>query len=198
MKYLLNTPYKGTRDYIQGGDLYNSINEILPRILKQENSYINQLSFSTFSYNLCKLILEEDINGQTIIGKGTITLDDNSKKKFGLIETTEIPSMRLPFDEESLVSQARFTDQSIELQGLTPFTSIETIVALTKALSNKEMPLEKGKWVFGKIDLTSALTSIKDSITIECINSVAGRFSVNKIMIDGKQVGKIQFIVGTP
>lgn len=198
MIHLMDMPYKGSRTYIHGSDLFNNISNLLPELLNQEKPYISQLSFSTFSYNLCNLVFDETLDTQTIMGKGKITLDDGSQKAFYLHKTEEIPSRRVPFNEEDLVALAKYTNQSVELKGESPFTSIETIIALTKALSYKNMPLQEGKWVFGRIDLNTPLTSIKSSIIIECTNSVAGRFSVNDITIDDQPVGKIQFIVGTP
>ncbi len=198
MKYILNTPHKGSRTYIQGGDLFNSISDTLPKLFTQQNSFISQLSFSRFAYHLCELVIDENIEAQSIMGKGVITLDDNTKQNFYLIETATLPSERIPFDEDSLVARAQYGERTIELDNKPAFSSIETIIALTKALSYKIMPLQQGKWVFGKIELTVALPEINNSVIIESMSSVAGRFSINSIVIDGNPVGKIQFIVGSP
>lgn len=198
MRYLLNTPYKGSRHYIQGGDLFNSVSHKLLELFGQQRPYVSQLSFPRFAYHLCDLVIDESVDAQSIMGKGAITFEDKSKKSFCLAETTTLPSERVPFDEDSLVAQAKYTGRSIELSGKPPFSSIETVIALTKALSYKNMPLQQGKWVFGRIDLMIALPAIGHSVSIENVSSVAGRFNTNNIMIDDNLVGKIQFIVGSP
>lgn len=198
MKYLLNTAYKGSRQYIQGGDLFNSIEDKLFELFEQKTPYISLLSFSHFAYHFCELVIDENVETQNIVGKGSVSFEDNTKKNFYLTETTKTPTERVPYDEDSLVALAQYTEHSIQLSDKSPFSSIETIIALTKALSYKNMPLQQGKWVFGRIDLTTALPEIKHSVLIEAVSSVAGRFSVNNIIIDGNLVGKIQFIVGSP
>lgn len=198
MRCLLNTPYKGSRHYVHGSDLFNNISHKLLELFEQHSPFVSQLSFSRFAYHLCDLVFDESVEAQGIMGKGTVTFEDNTKKSFYLAETTSIPVERVPFDEDSLVAQASYTGRSIELSGKPPFSSIETIIALTKALSYKNMPLQQGKWVFGRIDLMVALPTIDHSVAIENISSVAGRFNTNNILVDGNLVGKIQFIVGSP
>lgn len=197
MKTLLNTPYKGSRHYIHGSDLFNKINEILSATPEYRPYYVSQLVFTRFTYHLCELVIDEVVEPQLIAGKGIISSVDN-KKNFYLVETGSPPSERYPFDEESLVATAKYHDSSITLNQDSGYTSIETIIALTKALSYKLMPLNKEKWVFGRIDLKSSLPVITHSITIKQSNAIQGRFSVNNIEIDGNSVGKIQFITGNP
>jgi hypothetical protein len=198
MKYVLNTPYKGSRHYVQGGDLFNSISQKSLELFQQRKPYVSQLSFSNFAYHLCNFVVDESADIQSITGKGVITFDDATKKHFYLTETSTVPSERVPFDEDGLVAKAKYTERSIQLSGKPPFSSIETVIALTKALSYKNMPPHQGKWVFGRIDLTRALPEISNSVIVESISSVAGRFGIYNIVIEGDSVGNIQFIVGAP
>lgn len=197
MQYLLNTPYKGSRHYIHGSDLFNKITKIVYSTPEYESYYVSQLVFTRFTYHLCELVIDEVVEPALIAGKGIISTLD-SKKNFYLVETGNSPTERYPFDEESLVAKAEYYDSSITLNQAPDYTSIETVIALTKALSYKLMPLDKEKWVFGRIDLKSSLPIINNSITINQNNAIQGRFSVNDIEIDGKSIGRIQFITGNP
>lgn len=200
MRYPLSTPFKGTRHYIHGSDLFNTAEAFADLATGAKGAHIRKLAFTRFAYNQCALIMSKcatDEDGHEI-GNGEFSLPDGSYQPFCLCEGAQSPLERRPYDEDGMVSAASFAAQSATLQAPIQYSSIEAVIALTKVINYRLSPPKVGKWVFGKIELTKALPAIQNFLTIERIKSVPGRFSVNGINIDGDTVGTIQFIVGAP
>lgn len=200
MKYPLLTPFKGTRHYIQGPDLFNAVQALALFATGAKGAYVSKLAFTRFAYFKCDLVLSPEATDTACnpMGEGEFSLPDGRHQPFLLSEGTQAPLERRPYDEDSMVVSASYAGQVATLQAPIQHSSIEAVVALTKVLNYRLSPPKTGKWVFGKIDLTKALPSIQNHLTITRTKSVSGRFSVNDINIDGARVGTIQFIVGAP
>jgi hypothetical protein len=200
MKYSLLTPYKGSRHYIHGSDLFNAAQAAADIATGVKGSYINKLSFTRFAYFQCELVVDPDGTESDInqMGEGVYRLPDGQQKPFYLHEGKELPFERCPYDEDGMVSRAIFSNQAATLQAPIKYSSIEAVIALTKVLNYRLASPKSGKWVFGKIELHIALPLIMQALTITRTKSVTGRFSTNEIDIDGVTVGSIQFIVGAP
>ena len=198
MKIQLDISYKGSRQYIHGTDLFNAIQAAASGTISGKGAYVNKFGLSRFAYHLCELCLDQCAGTGAKVGEGELTLDDGSHTTFSLYETSQRPTERRPYDEDSMVAVAAFDGQSATLQAPIGYTTIEVVIALTKVLNYRLATPKQGKWVFGKIELNQALPTIKESVTITRTKGVPGRFSVNEIVIDGRNVGAIHFIVGTP
>lgn len=198
MRQLLDTPFKGNRHYIHGSDIFNRISQHIKTLFPDAGAYISKLHFNAFGYHLYEMVLDETLDIEKVVGGGELTFVDGTRKSFHLCETDTVPQERVPYDEDSFVANATYEDITIRFDGPSPFTSIETVIALTKALSYRLMPLQSGKWVFGRLDLLMPLPAITTSVVITRTAVLGNRFSVNKIEIDGQHVGQIRFIVGTP
>jgi hypothetical protein len=200
MKLTLKTPFKGSRHYVQGGDLFNAVQANAEIATGARGAYISSLSFNRFAYHLCDLIVDDHANQlfHNAMGTGEFTLPDGTKRSFHLIEGRNAPRERVPYDEDGYMEPAVFTEQAATLLVPIAITSIEAVIALTKVLNYRLSIPKAGKWVFGKITLKEALQPIESSLSITRAKSVPGRFSVNDITIDDRHIGVIQFIVGAP
>jgi hypothetical protein len=200
MKHTLQTPFKGTRHYIHGSDLFNTAQAIAECVTGVKGAYISKLAFTHFAYHLCELTLTEDeVDGAANkMGEGEFKYPYGKYQPFFLYEGAESPLDRTPYDEDGLVAAATYVDQAATLQAPLKYSSIEAVIALTKALNYRLTTPKMGKWVFGKIELTQALPAVQNYLTITRIKAVPGRFSINEINIDGVAIGTIQFIVGAP
>lgn len=197
MRYKLDFSYKGARNYLQGGDFFNAIQAVVDSLDGFRGSYVSKLSLAHFSYHLCELCFDE-MGEKHSVGSGELTLQDNSRKFFWLKEGFEKPAHRTPYNEGSIVRNARYEGQSVVLQASVPYSTIEVVIALTKDLHYRLSPIEEGKWVFGRIDLNQRLPIINRSVSIARVKHLPLRFSVSEIKIDGIMIGEIQFIVGRP
>jgi hypothetical protein len=198
MNIQLQTPFKGPRHYIQGGDIFNEIENQLHRLPRYAGAYVSNLTFQKFSYHLCELVLGGASPPEPYAAKGEVSWPDGSKQAFHVIETEVPPGARVPYDEEAMVSHAVYDGTKVNLGAPIPYSTIEAAIALTKVLNYKLNPPRTGKWIFGRIDLVKPLPSIQTSVQIEQAQALPGRFSRNEIVVDGERVGTIQFIVGSP
>lgn len=200
MNFPLNTPFKGARHYIQGGDLFNAAEAVAAQVTGANGAYISKLMFTKFAYNLCYLVpvSEAGVADGNTMGEGEFALPDGRDLQFFLCQGAESPRSRVPYDEEGMVSTATYTARAATLQAPIAYSSIEAVIALTKALNYRLSAPKIGKWVFGKLALNQAMPVIQTGLTITCTKAVPGRFSVNEINIDGVTIGNIHFIVGAP
>lgn len=194
----LELAFKGARHYIQGGDFFNAVESTVRLLFGEQRAHIGRLSFTRFSYHITDLCIDEEFDPTSSVGQGELVLIDGCRKSFWLREGIRVPSGRRPYDEDGMVAFANFSDNSATLNAPIQYTPIEAVIALTKVLNYRLATPSQGKWVFGMIDLNQALPAIGKDLTITRIKGVPGRFSVNEIVIDGRQVGIIQFIVGSP
>jgi hypothetical protein len=195
----LNLQFKGQRDYIQGGDIYNAINRLAPQLTDARDAFVSSLAFRRFAKNDCDLLLDKPSMDQNYVAKGKIS--DGQKKdlpNFWVLETERIPAGRYAFDENAIITPASIKDKEIVLQGQTDYSPIEEIIALTKALHYHHMPNISGKWVFGQLDLLQPLSNKRQTVRIELQSVKAGKFSMSRIFADDEFTGDIRFIVGEP
>jgi len=196
----LKTPFKGSRHYIHGTDLFNALQANAELATGAPGAYISSLSFNRFAYHLCDLIVDDHADQlfHNAMGTGEFTLPNGTKRTFHLIEGKNAPHEGVPYDEDGFMAPAVFTEQKATLLVPIAITSIEAVIALTKVLNYRLSTPKAGRWVFGKIELKEALPPIESSLSITRAKSVQGRFSVNDIIIDDRHIGFIQFIVGAP
>lgn len=198
MRKLLELSYKGTRNYVQGGDFFNAILSIAPIITGDTNAFIARLTFRHFANMACELITDPPDNLSTIIGEVKFFSPDEYSYIDGWIVLTDIPILgRRHFDEDLLLANTVFDEatRSALLLGCSRWTPIEQIIALTKYLNYSINPIAQGKWVFGQLDLKKPLSDRYAKLEIKMTNLIPGRFSVNNIFIDGCEVGSMRFIV---
>ncbi len=201
MKKLLSLRFKGDRKYIQGGDIFNALADVSYEIRNQDKLFINKLVFRRFAHHACQLTTDKpknmgDVVGQvqfkSLLGKGVVD---------GWVEEKDtFVSDRHDFDESLLLSSAslEYDIRSATLSQRSIYTPIEDVIALTKYLNYSITPKISGSWVFGQLNMTEPLINNYQSLTIRMKNLIDSKFSMNEIILDGRQVGVIQFIVGSP
>jgi hypothetical protein len=184
--------FKGERNYVQGGDVYNAIDKVIG------NYFIKKLVFKKFTHNHCMLVDQPPLAPNDIVALCAVQDSSNHDKKVWIVESIEQVQDRYEFDEGVITNSASILKNSITLSENTPYTTIEKIIALTKKLSYHLSPDIDGKWVFGQLDLTQRLPQNSGDIVISRLTKPSVKFSTNRIIIDSKAYGKISFIVGTP
>jgi hypothetical protein len=198
VKMLLELSFKGSRDYLQGGDIFNALKNVVPIVSNHKEAFICRLSFRNFAKMACELTTDPPNELTTIIGEVRFAFPNELGHLDAWVVLTDIPvRQRKPFDEDLLLASAKFdqVNRSASLISRSEWTAIEEIIALTKYLNYAVNPNVKGKWVFGQLDLKQDLLDNYLKLDVKMINLIPGRFSVNNIFIDGDYVGSIRFIV---
>jgi len=83
-------------------------------------------------------------------------------------------------------------DDRIILNGQSPFSFIETVVAMKKRLMESLFPDVEGKWVFTRIDLP-ALCEANTNLIIAFKHNMNFRILKSDILVDGEKVGDLYF-----
>lgn len=188
---LLDFKFKGDREYIHGTDFYS---HIVSGLSSFKLGYLSKLQFKKFTDKQCSLILGANANNSDVIAEG-LWKSGSRSINFYIIEKNEPVIERYFFDEDGLVSSAKFLKDSISNSFNSKFSLIENIVALTKNLHCKLFPSQKGRWVFAQISLRQALPNQCKEIYIYNTHHLANKFTKNKIHLDGDEIGEIRFIV---
>ena len=100
---------------------------------------------------------------------------------------------REPFDEAGLIDLADFRDRTAQLNRPSPFSTVQTVVALNKALFTRTLkPPGPGQWLFTRLDLDRFLD--QHSVLLVRYRS-RYRFAAasSEIDVDGKTIGEVLF-----
>lgn len=186
--------FKGGRTYLHGTDLFQAVTQFLET---RKSGYLKEMSFRLFGDRQCAILFSAPDSAEArVICQGCWhDSESDSDGKFWLVEHGAPVSDRYGFDEDALCSGAELTEDMILRSFNSEFAMIENIVALTKKLHNEKLPLTEGKWVFGQIVLKERLPEFCRQIQIENYQNIKDRFSRNRIVLDGRLVGEVRFIV---
>ncbi|HFB66072.1 MAG TPA: hypothetical protein ENJ60_11100 [Aeromonadales bacterium] len=194
---IIEFTYKGTRNYIHGTDMFNRMmTEIPPGTLVEKIIFtVHNVVHST----KCHLYCSED---KTIINK----LDNISVRcKYEIegitywmaiseAEDTEHQSekKRVAYDESKITELCNMIDNSITLSGESPYSFIETVVAMNKYMLQQLFPDVTGKWFFTRIDLP-VLCSQNENINLILRHNINYKLIKTEIKSGGDIVGNIFF-----
>jgi hypothetical protein len=194
----LNLRFKGERNYLQGGDIYNALNCLAPGIAGCPDAYLCHITFRNLCKNDADLYMYQPEAHERVIGTGIIAAKEDLSVRVWVVESERPVAGRYAFDEQRIVSPAIITGKRITLRHTTVYSPVEDIIALTKELTYELFPVAQGKWVFGQLDINRPFLNEHHVISIEQRSSFAGRFTVNTIFQNEAPIGEIRFIVGQP
>jgi hypothetical protein len=201
MRKLLTLSYKGAREYLHGSDFFNILTDIAAEVTNHPDAFVDRLTFRHFARMACEVTTEQPADLSKAIGQVRFRLPhDSSHLDAWLVETDISVTARRPFDEALLLANASLdeSERSARIHDRSVYTPIEDVIALTKHLNYAVSPDVVGKWVFGQLDLTEPLIDSYQMLEIQMKSLIAGRFSVNDILVDGRRIGSMRFIVGAP
>ena len=198
MNKLLSLSYKGDRAYIHGSDFFVALTEVATEVTGHSDAFVERLAFRCFASSACEVTTMQPADMSKVIGQARFYLPAGMRQvDVWLIKTDLVVTSRRPFDEHLLLAEASFNEvgRTSCLPARSIYTPIEDVIALTKHLNYLVAPDVEGKWVFGQLDLVEPLIANYHQLEIQMKNTIAGRFSVNEIVIDGRIIGTIRFIV---
>ena len=198
MKHLLNLKYKGDRKYLHGTDIYSAIVDYYSNT-QPEPVFLQKLAFRSLAFKQCFIVDQQPEKKSSIIADIKIKLlKSNSVLHHWLIHSNMDVTSSYPYDDSIVAKNAKL---ELSVEGIRDtynpdFTAIEQIVALTKKLSYVINPGITGNWLFGQLDLTTALPIKFTGVLIKRTKIINNHFSTNNIYVDDTLIGTIRFIVG--
>jgi hypothetical protein len=105
--------------------------------------------------------------------------------------------VRYQYDEDRLTSLCRIEGKKISLVQKSPFTFIESVVAMNRHLHKQLFSGAAGRWLFTGIDLQRGCDE-REKLTIDFKHNMNYRLTKSDILIDEKKVGDIFFSLRRP
>jgi hypothetical protein len=188
---ILNLRYKGNRDYLQGADIYQAVNQFF----KAKGGFVNTISFRSFAKNQLQIKLEKPTSASSLIAAEGSVSYPTGEEPFWLVVTDETVNERYPFEESMITAAATMSENSVYIDNVLAFSLIELIVALCKYFSYADGPPLSGKWIFGKLIILQELPESWQSLRISRTTFLEGRFNRFSLSIDADHYGEILFII---
>jgi hypothetical protein len=194
----LELQFKGSRTYLQGGDIYNSINNIAPELTGQSNAYLSQIVFRRFARRECEVWIEQSFDNDLLVATGLITYGKEESQRIWVVETNRPVNSRYEFNEKDIIDPAFMEGNQITLNKKTAYTPIEEVIALTKALDYALIPNVQGKWLFAQLELRQPFLKEQKSVRIVQKATLGRKFAIHDIFQDNVLIGEIRYITGEP
>lgn len=196
LKTELSLTYKGTRNYIQGADIWLASEELLKS--EYPRGFIQQISLKKFAYGKCEL--RGTNNSEQYFGSVLINDGYGNVSSGFLVDTKTSLQEKTSFNEEKLWKLLEFEENSVTLNTYSPFSVHQTVVSMIKVFINKySQPLD-GRWVFVRATMSvqPPCKSIVGQIYIKLTKEITGRFVQFEVKVNGNFIGTVDFGVGSP
>ena len=199
MEKQLEFKFKGSRNYVQGPDIFNAISQ---EFEAQSSCWIKQIRFNSLLKNHAKLLIGSDVQNygkEILAASGVATAVSNTDFPFALLPLNSASiHERYDYNEQEVIDNLSLNrqDKSIDLVAKTSYSLIEEAVAAVKELNKRLIPPPaNNKWLFTGIKLHKRLPDRRSSETLQIIRRqiIASRFSRNELYLDSKYFGLVEF-----
>ena len=197
---MLDLRFKGARSYVHGTDMLNAaIRELTsggaPQPVEKLVFVINRMT----ARNLDLVVDEAQPPGLSPVASVRFERD-GARRHAILVERPEPPRGRYAYDEDLLRACCRvdLAGRAIVLGGESPFTPIETIVAMTKALHLALFPGTAG-WLFSRLEAPYWPPARFDvGVTVALAQSVGTRLTKSQVSLGRETLARVYFSLGEP
>jgi hypothetical protein len=119
---------------------------------------------------------------------------DGAPRYVGLRESTSriAREERRPYDVGQVLDRCRLEGRQIMLEGNSPFTFIETIIPMNKALLTTLLPDAPGKWFFTRLDLHRN-EKRRDGLGLRFLHNLDFKLVKSEITGRGEALGYLYF-----
>ena len=189
--------FKGKRQYVTGADMFNAVFGAYPAAL------LHRVHFTIYGIlrtGSCD-IYESDSPAALDLGgaKARATFDVAASSRWvALLESTRPdPSRREEYAEDRIISLCHVEDQEIVIDGESPFTFIETVVAMNKYLHQKLFADAIGQWMFVGIELSDGCDA-REGLSLHIGQGVNYRLTRSQVLLENKPIGSLLFSLIRP
>lgn len=186
--------FKGKRDYIHGTDMFNVMSASYPNFGMSNIRFTVHDFIRTPSCRLYMADSKEALNKVEDIRARCQFDIEGATKWLGLtqsgVDTTT--GGRYTYEEERLTSLCKIEAESVALTQLSPFTFIESVVAMNKFMHEDMFPEAIGKWIFTRIDLIKFCDE-RENLSLQFKHNMNFRLTKTDVLVDGVKVGDIYF-----
>ncbi len=190
--------FKGSRNYVQGPDIFN---EILTFFSSEEISDLQLNIYKVIRSQICKAYFSNSESQIRNIEQyeAQCTLKVNGELTWVRIVSksdNQAAIISYPYDEEKVLSLCKVYDNTINLLEKSPYTFIETVVAMNKYLHQCLFQSVEGRWLFVRLDLPKVLYD-RDCISVVLKHNLNYRLTKSEIHLKNIVIGEIYFSLST-
>jgi hypothetical protein len=192
-------PFKGDRTYIHGTDLFNAIMREAPaadlRDIQFEVHEVIRTPSCTFEITEDPAEFDALDRCATRCGFSVAGRPVRAGLSGAGGDPAEI--IRQPYDEDRVLRLCRVADDAILLNGESPYSFIETIVPMNKALLTQLFPDAPGRWLFTRLILGRSC-SARENLTLRFVRNFQFRLVRSDVHLGDKRIGSLDFSVMQP
>jgi hypothetical protein len=195
----LDFSFKGKRDYVQGTDMFNESARFLGSVFGSQIEYVEFIIHRMVSSNLTLQLYGRDEAPQ-LDARVVATLKFSTNAMLWeahLIPSERQPKDRFPYDEFLVIEKCKIdlVTKSISFcSDSSPYSAVETLVAMNKALHLKLFPDLDTQWVFCRWDSHFyPLAENLYGVSINLKQALGTRLTKAEIILQGNILGYIYF-----
>jgi hypothetical protein len=117
---------------------------------------------------------------------------DGEKRYIGIIEGASENGARYDYDESLITKATAIGGDTISLTSESPYSFIETIVAMNKHYLQKRFEDVAGKWIFTRLELDQ-VQDARSELSLVFRHNMNFRLTKSDVLINDKKVGEIYF-----
>lgn len=197
-KFELNFSFKGERQYIHGTDILDKSSELVSEYLGEKLEQVDFVIHRMTDRNL-SLVLYPNPQMPELAAMNIAVLKFAVRGKpweARLTEKEDHPADTCLYDENAVTELCRIDkdERKVLLLHDTPYTNIETLVAMTKMLHINIFPNMTGSWVFCRWNSSSwPLRENLKGICIQLKQALGTRLTKSEVSVDLTVLGHIYF-----
>jgi hypothetical protein len=185
--------FKGDRDYIQGTDLFDALvgthpADTLRNIRFTIHGFVRTPHVDVYDAPSREALARvQDVKARAVYERG------GAPHWLALVESSRSGAAgRYAYREERVTNLCSIDGHAIALDGASPFTFIETIVAMNKHMHQKRFGDAPGKWIFTGIDLARGCDA-REGLELRLGPDPNLRLTRARILHLGQDIGSLFF-----
>lgn len=189
--------FKGSRDYVQGPDIFDNVIKKVSLIF--DLTCITNIKYSAYSMlhrNANMYLLEEFERDEFETINSLITFDYNQKKYYVVVvENNHSISCSNDYSENIVRNNSVIENNEIIFANSLPDSLTEIIVSMNKYFLQSTVSTN-GKWIVTKFDYSKIHQQYEiaeKNIMLKLISNFNNKLTKSAILIDGEQVGFLYF-----
>jgi hypothetical protein len=193
----LHFRFKGERTYVHGTDIYNAIVNAVAAEFAGRRLTDLRVTFHAFIHRpCCTLFITPDKEESEALGRCPVhwVMHVDDTVTYLKLEESEEQAPehyeRYPYDEARLLRRCQRQGREMRLCSSSPYTFIETVVAMNKALLRELYSDAPGRWAFTRLELDEPYDFTEDlNVTLER----PGRLQMSALRYREKKLGNLYF-----
>jgi hypothetical protein len=185
--------FKGDRDYIQGADIFNALVGIYPAA-SLRNVHFTIHGFVRSSHCNVYEADSRDAVSELRDTRARASFDLRGVTRWVALKEASAPGLaeRCEYPEDRVTSLCDIQHYCIALDSESPFTFIETVVAMNKYLHQKAFADAVGKWIFAGIDLEGGCDA-RQGLVLKVGRDINYRLTRTEMTHNGNAIGSLFF-----